>query len=316
MRIEHILSETQLNELGTGPGINPALQARLDARRQARAAQAGGNPPAPGTPPAPPAAPGTPPAAPADPPSDIKGPGIFNRLGRGVERVNKGIHKLVGKIPGIGSSIADVGQPAAAPGTTPAAPGATPTPTAPGTSTAAPAATPATPGANTAAPAAGQPGKTPPNKSFTGSVRPAQEKATQQNLNDYFRGVASALNSARDPAQKRALTKELVNYMADRKNYPEWQAALPAVKSLLKRTSQNPAFTQQAIANVESGKLMAEAWQMDYINQLLEAVNLTWKDLGLTVVEDSETHKFNIFEAASYDAELNDMLSLTRRLIR
>ena len=59
---------------------------------------------------------------------------------------------------------------------------------------------------------------------------------------------------------------------------------------------------------------MAEAWQMDYINQLLEAVNLTWKDLGLTVVEDVANKQFNILESSSYDAELNDMLSLTRRL--
>ena len=269
MRIEHILNEEQLNELGTGPGINPALQARLDARRQAKAA--GANPPAGGTPTTP--APGTPPSTPAAP----SGGGVVDRLSRGIERVNQGIHKMVGKIPGIGSSVSGAAQPAAAP------------------------AAPKQPAAQ-------------PN--LAGLGKPSAQLTTQQNFNAYVRGVASSLNAATDPNQKIALTKELVNYMADRKNYPEWQSALPSVKVMLKRANLNPNFTQQAIANVESGKLMAEAWQMDYINQLLEAVNLTWKDLGLTVVEDAANKQFNILESSSYDAELNDMLSLTRRLTR
>jgi hypothetical protein len=274
MRIEHILNEEQLNELGTGPGINPALQARLDARRQAKAA--GANPPAGGTPA--PAAPNTPPA-PAAPPSGGQGGGVVDRLSRGVDRVNKEIHKWVGKIPGIGSSVSGAAQPAAAP-----------------------------------APAAPKQPAAQPN--LAGLGKPSAQLTTQQNFNAYVRGVAGSLNAARDPNQKIALTKELVNYMADRKNYPEWQSALPSVKIMLKRANLNPNFTQQAIANVESGKLMAEAWQMDYINQLLEAVNLTWKDLGLTVVEDAANKQFNILESSSYDAELNDMLSLTRRLTR
>jgi len=50
-----------------------------------------------------------------------------------------------------------------------------------------------------------------------------QQVQTTQNMNSYIQGAAKAINATQDKNQKMALTKELVNYMADRKGYPEWE---------------------------------------------------------------------------------------------
>jgi hypothetical protein len=171
-------------------------------------------------------------------------------------------------------------DPAAAPATDPAA---APTdgkiePTLDNPPTAEPAA------ASAAAPAAAPTKTAPGNAAAPG----AAQKQTNQNLNAYVQNAASTLNKATDPAQKMALTKELVNFMADRKDYPEWQNALGTVQKVIKGAQLNPNFANSAISRAKAGQTM-ESWQAYWINKLLEAVGYTWRDLGLRVLSESAT---------------------------
>ena len=120
------------------------------------------------------------------------------------------------------------------------------------------------------------------------------QQQTQQGLNNYVRNVAAALNKA-PPNQKFALTKELVNFMADRQNYPEWENAVQSVQSILKGAKLNPNFAAKAIQSVKSGQHM-EAWQVNAINALLEAVGITWAQLGYTVLQEN-ANSFFMFDA-------------------
>lgn len=160
------------------------------------------------------------------------------------------------------------------------APGPSTTPTAPTATTA-----PAKPGASSSQQAAA-------------SARGQRE--TNQNLNNYVQGAAKALNTATDRNQKIQLTKELVNYMADRKDYPEWSNAVATVQQVIKKGGTDPNFANAALAKLKSGQTMAESWQMYWINKLLEAVDLTWGDLGLTVLKESKGTKFKIVETKYY----------------
>lgn len=168
------------------------------------------------------------------------------------------------------------GEPGAKP--TPAAPTASGTPAVPGT----PSAAPTTPGAP--APAA-----------KTSATAPAvaankSQQQTTQNINNYVKQAAQAINQATDKNQKIALTKELVNSMADRQGSPEWNNAVKGVEGIIKRAGTDPAFANQAVNNLRSGKTMSEAWRIYFANKLVEAVGLTWKDLGLSVLKEGKNY--------------------------
>ena len=194
------------------------------------------------------------------------------------------------------------------------------------------------PEVNTAPVPSPAPGSTPPTTPTTPGVtaKPgmtsAQQAASQargqretnQNLNNYVQGAAKALNTATDKNQKIQLTKELVNYMADRKDYPEWGNAVATVQQVIKKGGTDPNFANAALAKLKSGQTMAESWQMYWINKLLEAVDLTWGDLGLTVLKESKGTKFKIvetkyyklnkiFESMMYEAEAESIQSRFKR---
>ena len=135
----------------------------------------------------------------------------------------------------------------------------------------------------------------PSNQAKVQAATKAQQQ-TQQGLNDYVRNVAASLNKA-PPNQKFALTKELVNFMADRQNYPEWNNAVQSVQAVLKGAKLEPGFAANAIQRVKTGQHM-EAWQINAINALLEAVGITWKQLGYTVLEENDNSFY------LYDTEL------------
>lgn len=136
-------------------------------------------------------------------------------------------------------------------------------------------------------------------------VKPDTSKATEkykrqlqqtQNMNQYVQAAAKAINSTKDKNQKILLTKELVNYMADRKGYPEWENGLATVKQVIKKGNVDPNFANSAINRIKAGQTMTEAWKIYYINKLLESVGFTWHDLGLTVLRESRTKKYYIAE--------------------
>ena len=171
--------------------------------------------------------------------------------------------------------------------------GVKPEPTVPGAT--APAAAPAA-----AAPAAGGLPKTGTHMA-TGKYK--QQQQTTQNLNNYVRGVSQQLSQVTDKAQKIALTKELVNYMADRKDYPEWGNALKTAEFVLKKNA-DPNFATAAIQKLRAGQRLdlnpaglKEGWKIYYLNMLIEGAGLTWTDLGLSVLLESTSKKYMIVES-------------------
>lgn len=138
------------------------------------------------------------------------------------------------------------------------------------------------------APAPGEPGA-PSATSNAVAAKKAQQQ-TIQTINNYIAGAAKAINSTNDKKQKIALTKELVNSMADRQGSPEWENALAGVQGIIKRAGVDPTFAATAISNLKSGKTMSEAWRVNVANRLIESVGLTWKDLGLCVLKEGKSY--------------------------
>jgi hypothetical protein len=124
-------------------------------------------------------------------------------------------------------------------------------------------------------------------------------------MNQYIQSAAKTLNATQDKNQKIALTKELVNYMADRKGYPEWDNAVATVQQVIKKGAVDPNFANAAVGKIKAGQTMAEAWKVFYINKLLEAVDLSWDDIGLTVLKESTSKHYIIAETKYY--KLNNL---------
>lgn len=180
----------------------------------------------------------------------------------------------------------------------------------------APASKPGAPDAATTTAQPAKPGTTQKPGTSAAVAKYNQQKQTTQNMNQYIQGAAKTINSTQDKAQKIALTKELVNYMADRKGSPEWDNGFASVQSVIKKGNVDPKFANAALAKMKAGQTMAEAWKIFYINKLLESVNLTWKDIGLSVLKESTSKHYIIVETKYYklnhlfESILNEAVSI------
>jgi hypothetical protein len=145
-------------------------------------------------------------------------------------------------------------------------------------------------------------------------VSPADKRQTQQNLNDYVKKVAQTINNTVDIKKKMQLTKEIVNYMADRKDYPEWDNALATVQRVIKSTDLDPGFANSAVNRLKSGNTMSESLRIYYINQLLESVGFSWEEIGLEVITEGTTLRIvesNYTETnALFESILNESQSI------
>jgi hypothetical protein len=161
---------------------------------------------------------------------------------------------------------------------------------APTTPTTPPATPPPAPAAPTAPAKPGTAKVAPGNAGAPGAV----QKQTNQNINNYVQGVARQLNAEPDRNKKIALTKELINFMADRKDYPEWGNALGTAKAVLQKNQAGGNMVRA----LQGGQKVSEAWNVYWINKLLESVNLSWKDVGLTLLkEDKKNGRYIIAES-------------------
>lgn len=169
-----------------------------------------------------------------------------------------------------------------------------------------------------AKPEAGAPGSAAP-ATPTASGTPGADAAkatkaqqqTTQTLNNYIKQAAQTINSTTDKNQKIALTKELVNAMADRKGYPEWDNALATVQQVIKRGNVDPNFATTAINNLKAGTTMAEAYKIYYMNMLVESVGLTWNDLGLCVIKKNGNLYLAEQKFAKMDSLFESIMNLT-----
>jgi hypothetical protein len=129
------------------------------------------------------------------------------------------------------------------------------------------------------------------------------QQQTSQNINNYVKQAAQEINKTTDKNQKIALTKELVNAMADRQGTPEWNNTVKGVEGIIKRAGVDPGFANTAITNLRAGKTLSEAWRIYFANKLVESVGLTWKDLGLCVLQEGS----NYYIAESRYVKLNQL---------
>jgi hypothetical protein len=134
--------------------------------------------------------------------------------------------------------------------------------------------------ARAATPAAGSPASPAAPAAAAGGLPAATGQDSA--IEGYVQQWTNTIRGAKDPAQKLALAKEVVNFLADRGNQPTAERgkeqALAAFKAVggIGNTSQNAKF----IRAIKNGMRM-EARDYLLACQLLEAVGLTWVDLGI-----------------------------------
>lgn len=135
----------------------------------------------------------------------------------------------------------------------------------------------------------------PAKPNTAGAQGAMSNNAAVQTVNNYVKGVAAELN--KPGVDKAALTKELINFMADRKGTPEWQNATGSVKTVLKRAGLDQVLAKDAQQRLQAGQKF-ESLQAMFIDQLLEAVGLTFEDLGITalLVESQNGHHYYVVE--------------------
>ena len=136
---------------------------------------------------------------------------------------------------------------------------------------------------------ASSPGPLPPQNygkpvSSKTKLQPGTVKS-KTSVGDYIRSWASDLDAAQSPQEKMNLAREMIKFLSDRQGSPEAKQGAVAAKSILKR---------QGMGNVAKGLSKFQMERRRYIiaNAILEAVNISWKDLGYRIVlsESTTTH--------------------------
>lgn len=115
----------------------------------------------------------------------------------------------------------------------------------------------------------------------------APAKAAGSSIDTYINNWAKNINAAASSQEKVALAKEVINFLKDRKGSPEGQRGAAMAKAVLKR-SNDPKVQQM----VKSGAFALERKMYAVVNKLLEAVGLTWRDLGYRIAVTESTSEF------------------------
>ena len=113
--------------------------------------------------------------------------------------------------------------------------------------------------------------------------------APAKNLDSYVNNWAKSINAAKSQSEKVALAKEIINFLKDRQGSPEASRAAAMAKATLKRQAE-PAVRKIA----QSSAFAMERKIYSIANKLLEAIGLTWRDLGyrILVTESTADHVF------------------------
>lgn len=125
-----------------------------------------------------------------------------------------------------------------------------------------------------------------PSGAAGAGAKAAPAKPAGSDIDTYVNNWAKSINAAASSQEKIALAKEVINFLKDRKGSPEGQRGAAMAKAVLKR-SNDPKVQQMA----QSGAFAMERRIYAVANKLLEAVGLTWKDLGYRVLVTESTAK-------------------------
>ncbi len=132
------------------------------------------------------------------------------------------------------------------------------------------------------------------------ALKPADAKkaapsagAAVQAISKYMNNWATAIKAETDKNKKIQLAKEVVNFLADRKDTPEAQSAVPAAIAILKRSNMGP-IQAKLISSLKSGLTMEESMQL--MERILLECDLTWSDLAVQVVINEHANQIEVYD--------------------
>jgi len=121
--------------------------------------------------------------------------------------------------------------------------------------------------------AAGEPAA-PSNRAAQSAEKFNKQKQSTRDVNQYLQNLDKSYKSASTFQEKINLTKELINFMADRKGTPEWNNALGTVKAMLTRnlSKDNLAVALDLINKGKHIKVDTAESKYAKLNALFESI--------------------------------------------
>lgn len=127
-------------------------------------------------------------------------------------------------------------------------------------------------------------------KQAMSSLKPAATKGQAiQAISGYMNNWAKAIQSEPDKNKKIALAKEIVNFLADRKDSAATTSAIPSAISIIKRANLGN-FQNTLINALKTGSPMSEGIKL--AQKLLDHVELTWEDLDMQLHLNESSNQY------------------------
>lgn len=126
-------------------------------------------------------------------------------------------------------------------------------------------------------------------QAMSGAKPAGQKTAAIQAISGYMNNWAKAIQSETDKNKKIALAKEIVNFLADRKDSAVTTSAIPSAISIIKRSNLGN-FQNTVINALKTGSPMTEGLKL--AQKLLDHVELTWEDLGMELQLHESANKY------------------------
>lgn len=89
------------------------------------------------------------------------------------------------------------------------------------------------------------------------------------------------------PQDKIALAREMINFLRDRRGSPETARATTQARAVLQRDPNIPAAQK---AQILSALPKMESKLYNFINQILESVGITWKQIGVAIINENNNY--------------------------
>lgn len=126
----------------------------------------------------------------------------------------------------------------------------------------------------------------PPKSTPSANTGTAKAAPSAGNMDSYVNNWAKAMSAAKSKDQQITLAKEIMGFLKDRQGSPKAIRATQMAKAVLKRS---PDPSVRNIAQSKSFAMERRAYSI--MSKILEATDLTWKDLGYRVLVTESTEK-------------------------
>jgi len=105
-------------------------------------------------------------------------------------------------------------------------------------------------------------------------------KGQQSGIEGYVQNWAKTINAEKDPAKKIELAKEVINFLADRKDQPEAARGIAQATAILKRSGLKPSMNSKYLRALSSGDHVMERAMYNFVTAVLKENGMTWRLLG------------------------------------